>query len=188
MTSNLDRKKTWNERYQAKPDQALQPEPFLIDHLSYLKPGSVLDIACGDGRNSIFLAEKGFKVTGLDFSEIAIDRLRKVADAKNLNIETIEMDLSLDDGFSALKKFDNLIIIHFKLSDVLLDQIPNLLNPGGLFLYYTFNQKQAETSSFPEAFCLEEAVLVDKKWKLEMFKYTTTGDNQGFRDGYLFRK
>jgi 2-polyprenyl-3-methyl-5-hydroxy-6-metoxy-1,4-benzoquinol methylase len=186
MTSNIDRKKNWNERYRIKSGQALLPESFLIDHLSCLKAGSVLDIACGDGRNSIFLAEKGFKVTGMDFSEIALDRLRKAADEKNLPIETIEMDL--DEGFSAIKKFDNLIVIHFKLSNLVLDQIPNLLTPDGLFLYYTFNRKHAETSSFPEAFCLEEAALVDKSWNLEMLEYTTTVDNQGFRDGYLFRK
>lgn len=184
----MNRKKIWNERYQMKSSQALEPEPFLMDHLSHLKPGSVLDIACGDGRHSIFLAQKGFDVTGLDFSKIALGRLRKVADTKKLNIETIEMDLSTNEGFSSLKKFDNLIVIHFKLSDLLLDQIPNLLNPGGLFLYYTFNRRHAETSSFPEIFCLDEAALVDKKWKIEMLKYATTDDILGFRDGYLFRK
>lgn len=184
----MDRKNTWNERYQKKSSQLLEPEPFLVDHISHFMPGSLLDMASGDGRNSIFLAQKGFDVTGLDFSKNALDRLRTTADEKKLIIKTLELDLNFNDGLFNLEKFDNVIAIHYKLSDLLLDHIPELLNPGGLFLYYTFNRKQAKTNSFPETFCLEEAALVDKKWKLELLKYASTEDYRGFKDGYLFRR
>jgi 2-polyprenyl-3-methyl-5-hydroxy-6-metoxy-1,4-benzoquinol methylase len=188
MTNNLDHRKKWNDRYLAKSNNQNEPELFLVKHLDYFKPGSVLDIASGDGRNSIFLAQKGFSVTALDFSSVALNLINKISHEKNLNIKTIELDLRCNKGLSKIKNFENIIVIHFKLNEELLDQIPGLLNPGGLFLYYTFNIRQSEVHSFPQSYCLEKAELVERKWPLELLNYTSNEDNRGFHDGYLFRK
>ncbi|MBK8503542.1 MAG: methyltransferase domain-containing protein [Saprospiraceae bacterium] len=188
MTNNLDHKKKWNDRYLTKSNDQLEPELFLVEHLAYFKPGSVLDIACGDGRNSIFLAQRGFKVISLDFSEVALNHLIKIADEKNLGIETIELDLSREEGLSKFKNIDNIMVIHFKLNEELLTQIPNLLNPGGLLLYYTYSLRQSEAGSFPQGYCLKEAELLDRKWSLQLLNYTSHETSNGFHDGYLFRK
>ncbi len=188
MPDNESRKTHWNDRFKSKSKRPRQPEPFLIDYVSLLKPGSVLDIACGEGRNSIFLSQKGFKVSAIDFSEIALNRLRKISNENNLNIETIEMDLDYNDSFKKLKKFDNIIIIHFKLRDDLLELIPSLLSKSGIFLYCIFNQRQLEIRTFPREFCLKEGELVDKKWALKLLKYTSFKDNRGYHDGYLFKR
>jgi len=188
MSDNENHKTSWNNRYESPSNKPLQPEPFLIDHLSFLKPGSVLDIACGEGRNSVFLSQKGFKVSAIDFSEIALNRLRKNSNENNLNIETIELDLSDIDNFKKLRKFDNIIAIHFKLRDDLLELIPTLLDRSGIFLYCTFNQRQLEIKTFPEEYCLKEGELVDKKWALKLVKYTSFKDDRGYHDGYLFKR
>ena len=75
MPDNEGHKTSWNDRFKSQSNRPLQPEPFLIDHVSFLKPGSVLDIACGEGRNSVFLSQKGFNVSAIDFSEIALNRV-----------------------------------------------------------------------------------------------------------------
>ncbi len=188
MPDKKDRKISWNDRYKSQSIRPLQPEPFLIDHVSIFKPGSVLDIACGEGRNSVFLSQKGFKVSAIDFSEIALKRLRKVSNKNNLNIETIELDLSDKASFKKLGIFDNIIIIHYKLSDDLLGLVPSLLTREGIFLYCTFNKQQLEIKTFLEEYCLREGELVEKKWALKLLKYTSFKDDRGYHDGYLFKK
>lgn len=188
MTNSKSRKKSWNDRYKSPSNQPLQPEPFLIDHVSRFKPGSVLDIACGTGRNSVFLSKNGFKVTSVDFSEIALARLSENSHENNLSIETIKMDLSQTECFKKLKKVDNIIVIHYKLKDDLLEQIPSLLNNHGIFLYCTFNLRQLELRTFPREFCLKQGELVNKKWELKLLKYTTFKNKTGYHDGYLFQK
>ena len=188
MPDNEGHKASWNNRYELSPNRPLEPEPFLIDHVSWLKPGTVLDMACGEGRNSVFLSQQGFAVSAIDFSEIALSRLRNFSNENNLNIETIELDLTDNDSIASLKSFDNIIVIHFKLKDDSLELIPSLLNRGGIFLYCTYNQRQLEKRTFPEEFCLTEGELVDRKWALKLLKYTSFKDDKGYQDGYLFKR
>ena len=72
---------------------------------------SVLDIGCGDGRNSIYLAKKGFKVTAFDISKYAIKKIKYIAKKEGLQINAFVQDMTT---FSFLKKFD-LIINHGSL-------------------------------------------------------------------------
>ncbi|MFA9376446.1 MAG: class I SAM-dependent methyltransferase [Lachnotalea sp.] len=59
------------------------------------KKGSFLDIACGDGRNTLFLLENGFDVTGVDFSSKALERLQIFAKQNNYLVNTKQIDLSI---------------------------------------------------------------------------------------------
>ena len=63
----------WNDRYRAA-DRLWSAEPnlFVTDRLGKATPGNGLDLAAGDGRNSIFLTELGWKMTAVDFSDVAI--------------------------------------------------------------------------------------------------------------------
>ena len=67
----------WDDRY-ASADQvwSLEPNQFVRDELKGLSPGSAVDVACGEGRNALWLADQGWTVTGIDFSAVAIDRAR----------------------------------------------------------------------------------------------------------------
>ncbi|MEI6703444.1 MAG: SAM-dependent methyltransferase, partial [Deltaproteobacteria bacterium] len=69
----------WNRRFESEDSfLGVHPSPFLsreIDRIKVLVPGhTALDIACGEGRNSVFLAQNGFLVTGLDISDVGLSK------------------------------------------------------------------------------------------------------------------
>lgn len=65
----------WDDKFSGRSDEPLSPEKSLIENIAYFKKGSALDVACGDGRNTLFLLENGFEVTAIDFSSKALERL-----------------------------------------------------------------------------------------------------------------
>jgi SAM-dependent methyltransferase len=56
--------------------------------------GRALDLACGEGRNAIWLAERGWRVTAVDFSDVAIERAAKLAERRGVDVEWICRDLA----------------------------------------------------------------------------------------------
>lgn len=70
----------WDERYAAAPlVWSAGPNQFVADELGDLPPGRALDLACGEGRNAIWLAARGWDVTGADFSAVAIEKARQLS-------------------------------------------------------------------------------------------------------------
>lgn len=59
-----------------------------------MNPGRALDLGCGEGRNSIWLAEQGWDVTGVDFSSVAIDRARDIAERRGVSVRWEVADLN----------------------------------------------------------------------------------------------
>jgi SAM-dependent methyltransferase len=67
----------WDARYgAAELVWGVAPNRFVAAELAELPPGRALDVACGEGRNAIWLAERGWDVVGIDFSGVAIERAR----------------------------------------------------------------------------------------------------------------
>lgn len=70
----------WDQRYAAVDHVwSLEPNRFVAAELADLAPGRALDLACGEGRNAIWLARCGWHVTAVDFSPVAVDRARRFA-------------------------------------------------------------------------------------------------------------
>jgi len=68
----------WDDRYQATDRLwSAEPNTFVADRLADREPGVGLDLASGEGRNAIWLAERGWEMTAVDFSSVAIERGRK---------------------------------------------------------------------------------------------------------------
>ena len=84
----------WNQRYR-ESDRLWIPDadPSLKDAVAHIAPTDALDLGCGEGRNSLFLARAGFQVTAVDFADVALDRLQAVAGNEGLTIETICEDM-----------------------------------------------------------------------------------------------
>lgn len=84
----------WDARY-AAADLVWSAEPnrFLVDEVADLAPGRALDIACGEGRNAIWLAEQGWEVTAVDFSPVAIDKARRLAEARGVLVTWLLADV-----------------------------------------------------------------------------------------------
>jgi len=86
----------WDERYRAEGDAAnlsATATPLLVECASQLPPGRALDLACGTGRNALWLAERGWSVTAVDGSPAAIDALRSRAAQLGVTVKTRMADL-----------------------------------------------------------------------------------------------
>jgi SAM-dependent methyltransferase len=83
----------WDERYRAGEQLFDKPSPLVQRYASDLAAGVALDLACGAGRNAIYLVERGWHVTAVDGSPIAIAKLEERALAKNLELEARVADL-----------------------------------------------------------------------------------------------
>lgn len=84
----------WNAKYLAQDlVWGTDPNRFVAVELSELSPRErALDLACGEGRNAIWLAKLGWQVTGVDFSDVAIERARRLATEQGVNVEWICAD------------------------------------------------------------------------------------------------
>jgi SAM-dependent methyltransferase len=91
----LDRK-DWNARYAASDlVWGAEANRFVAAELEGRRPqGKALDLACGEGRNAIWLAEQGWTVTAVDFSDVAIERARKLAEGRGLDVEWLRANLA----------------------------------------------------------------------------------------------
>lgn len=85
--------RAWDERYRDKLPWGREPNRFLLDEVRGLPPGRALDVACGQGRNAVWLASKGWSVTGVDWSEVAIDGARLLSERAGVDVEWIVADL-----------------------------------------------------------------------------------------------
>lgn len=128
----------WNQRF-ASDDSYLgeRPSPFLrreMERIAQLTPGKkVLDIACGEGRNSIFLAKNGFAVTALDISDLGLGKAARWAEKEAVAIDFQHVDL---DSYRFSERFDLIIIFNFLLRD-LIPAALQALSPGGLLIIDT---------------------------------------------------
>lgn len=91
----------WEARYREK-DQLWSgnPNQVLVDVVSTLAPGRVVDLGCGEGGDSLWLASQGWQVLGLDFSPTAIERARRATAAANLeaDFEVVDLEQWQPDG------------------------------------------------------------------------------------------
>jgi len=106
----------WNERY-AGDDLVWSAEPnrFLVSEVEGLPPGRALDLACGEGRNAVWLAERGWEVTGVDFSNVGLDKARRLADARGVLVHWELADVT--EMVSAPPSFDLVIVMYLHLPE-----------------------------------------------------------------------
>jgi SAM-dependent methyltransferase len=104
----------WDERY-AGDDLVWSAEPnrFLVAEVEALPPGRALDLACGEGRNAIWLAERGWDVTGVDFSQVGLDKARRLADKRGVSVKWVRTDVT--EYASAPESYDLVIVMYLHL-------------------------------------------------------------------------
>jgi SAM-dependent methyltransferase len=84
----------WDKRYAEKGFVwTSQPNRFLVAEAERLAPGRALDVACGEGRNAVWLAEGGWQVTGVDFSAVGLEKTRALARSRGVSVRCVAADL-----------------------------------------------------------------------------------------------
>jgi len=144
--SELER---WEARF-AGPEYHFGTEPnaFLKSKAGLLKPGQkALSIADGEGRNGVFLAERGLDVVTMDFSPNALTKARALAKERGVTIRTEQADL--ETWRWPVEEFDVVVAIFFQfcappLRAKVFANIKRALRPGGLLLMEGYNPKQRE--------------------------------------------
>jgi SAM-dependent methyltransferase len=129
--STIDRDK-WDERYRSGAYEGrTHPTELLAEWLPRLPKGRALDVACGIGRNALYLAEKGYAVDAVDISSVALERARETARARHLAIHWAELDLESE----ALpdERYDLIVMVRYTHL-ALVPQLVARLAPGGHLL------------------------------------------------------
>jgi 2-polyprenyl-3-methyl-5-hydroxy-6-metoxy-1,4-benzoquinol methylase len=87
-------REAWDERYATEElIWKADPNRFLVEEADGLEPGRALDVACGEGRNAVWLASKGWPVTGVDFSHAGLAKVERLAPERGVEVTWVEADV-----------------------------------------------------------------------------------------------
>ena len=121
----------WDARYtESELVWSAEPNLFLPPLVEDREPGTALDLACGEGRNAIWLARQGWDVTAVDFSSVGIDKARRLAG--DLDVEWVVADVT---HYEPARHFDLVVIFYLHLPDAemakVFDRAVAAVRPGG---------------------------------------------------------
>ncbi|NVJ54238.1 MAG: methyltransferase domain-containing protein [Campylobacteraceae bacterium] len=152
----VEDKEKWNKKYENTPELLSNRAQSnkLSNVIKHAKGIEALDVACGSGRNSIYLANNDFKVTSIDISEVALDTLNK-KNNPNINTKLVDLDTySFDEN-----RYDLIIMVNFLDREVIPKLTNSLKKDGILFIEtYMFHDENEKSPSNPD-FLLKEGEL-----------------------------
>ncbi len=129
-------RREWDETFKQANGFNLKPNQLLVDTVKGRKPGTALDLAMGQGRNAVFLATAGWKVTGVDISDEGMRIAREAAAAKKVKLETINADMDKYD--LGKDKWDLVTLIYAGDDHAIIEKAKVALKKGGLFVVEFF--------------------------------------------------
>lgn len=178
----------WDKRFKSRALQLMHHEMQMEEDLDYFLPKvKVLDVACGDGRNTIYLARLGYHVTAIDFSEEALKRLNYFADKECLDITIRQVDLSDNKAMIALDKFDAIIMNHFRPNPELYPELMRHLNKNGILWVNGFREVPLDNLNVTESDILrDDDFALIKAYALENRKLYEIEQRKFVR--YIWRK
>lgn len=128
----------WNRRYAGTELLwTAEPNRFLVEETVGLTPGRALDLACGEGRNAVWLAERGWRVSGVDFADVAIEKARELAFRRGVDVEWIVADvLGYEPEAGA---FDLVAVVYLQLDEadrrIALPRAARAVAADGVFVF-----------------------------------------------------
>jgi rhodanese-related sulfurtransferase len=138
---------TWHGPREFSPGQVfgpLAPASWLVLNADLLPTGGrVLDVACGSGRNALLLAMAGFPVRAVDRDPNRIESLQDIAGRLGLGLDADVLDLEAEDVSLGSGIYSVVLGIHY-LHRPLFPALIRSLAPGGILLYETFTEEQAQ--------------------------------------------
>jgi SAM-dependent methyltransferase len=156
----------WNRRYgERELLWTAEPNRFVVAETADLAPGAALDLACGEGRNAVWLAERGWRVTGVDFSDVAIAKARALAEGRGVEGEWVVADLV---GYRPEPgAFDLVLLLYFQVPEderrLIVRAAADAVAPGGTFLLVAHDRRNLESGyggpQYPEVLYTPEEVV-----------------------------
>ncbi len=127
----------WDRRYEdSELVWTATPNRFLVSEVKGIEPGAALDVGCGEGRNAVWLAEQGWRVTGVDFSEVGLEKARRLAEARGVSVEWVLADLRAYQP--AAGAYDLVVVLYLHLPAeerrAVHGAATRALRPGGVLL------------------------------------------------------
>ena len=123
----------WDERYAASDYVwTVKVNQFVEAHLANLAPGDAIDLGAGEGRNAVWLAERGWNVTAVDFSRVGLDKGARLAADHDVSVEFVEADATT---FRPGRLVDLVVVSYLQLPPdhrrTVLEQAKTWLRPEG---------------------------------------------------------
>ena len=168
----MDARNRWNERY-AQADREWLPETpseWLVEHEALLAGGGrALDVACGDGRNALYLAQLGYMVDAIDVSDVAVDAVRATVQARGLTMTIVPRVVDLEREPLPAGPYDVIVMLNFLQRD-LFAPLARALAPGGLLLFETLARSHVDElgHSFNPDYLVEPGELLRAFGELEV--------------------
>ena len=140
---STDTPEFWNEIWADIEDCGSGSDEILVDQVKHLTPGRALDIGCGTGGNAIWLATQGWQVTAVDYSAVAIEKGKRFAAERGVNVEFVVADVS---AHQPQGLYDLITCFYIQLFPEqranMLAKVSQVLAPGGTFLFVSHGQVQ----------------------------------------------
>ena len=126
----------WDDRYrQRELVWTATPNRFLVSEVAAMKPGRALDLACGEGRNAVWLAEQGWTVTGVDFSPVGIEKGRDLARQAGVAVTWVVADAT---AWEPDPVYDLVLVFYLQLApapfEAALQRAVRAVGPAGTVL------------------------------------------------------
>tara|TARA_B100001971_G_C18268024_1_gene596400 strand:+ start:82956 stop:83633 length:678 start_codon:yes stop_codon:yes gene_type:complete len=188
--NSFDSKSEWDQAYSRNSFIfGKTPAKFLAENFDYIPEGStVLDMGMGEGRNAVFLAQKGHKVTGVDISSVAIKKSYLLAKEYGVKIKGVVASLSKYQ--IPPESFDAIICFYFINRDIV-EKMKSWLKPGGLIIYEAYTELQKTVKShrkYEESQYLKQQELLKLFGDMRVLKYEEPLHEEKYRASIILRK
>lgn len=184
-----DDRRHWDKLYNTRTYVfGREPASFLKENANFLHGGRALDLAMGEGRNAVFLGKKGFIVDGIDISEVALRKAKRLARENGVTITTIIADLTnyqiKPDTYQMILNFDY-------VQRSLIPQIKKGLKKRGIVIYenHTIDQLfNLKGQHIRRDYLLNKGELRELFSDFEILVYRETNDGKDAKASLVARK
>ena len=179
----MDHKTFWTERYESVGDELLfgyEPSEFLVKHQHLFEANqNVLMIADGEGRNSVWLALQGLKVTANEISPTALKKAKKLANDNQVHVDFVECNILTDEWSIKCDQdsFDWVVGIFIQFANAeerktLFSLMQSMTKPGGRIMLLGYTPKQLEyqtggPSAIENLYTKDRLQRAFTEWKVE---------------------
>lgn len=175
----------WNDVFRTSAQFNRKPNQLLVDSVRGRKPGTALDLAMGQGRNGVYLATQGWKVTGVDISDEGLKKASEAAAAQKVKIETVQADADTWD--LGVNKWDLVTMIYAGDDLKMVERIKPSVKKGGLVVIEYFHADATKGTGIGGFQAGTLAAAFKDGWKIVRDDVTEDIADWGLRKSKLVR-